>query len=160
MVNSLQFDSAGCVYVQDMRNLFALKDEARIKRGVAGLSRLSKFKRDFEKIADFETWDNRFLKRAGDEGYNFLFYHDIFYYQVDSGDDLYYGDSSRYEIRRLASDGQLKRIIKRSGSRIPTTKQDFANMIREFPERKDQDQEMSKSKPFFIDFHVLDKVGL
>jgi hypothetical protein len=160
MVNSLQFDSAGGVYIQDMRNLFALNDEARIKRGVAGLSRLSKFNRDFEKIADVEIWDNRFLRKAGDEGYNFLLYHDIFYYQVDSGDDLYYGDSSRYEIRQLASDGRLKRIIRRSGSRIPTTEQDLANMIREFPERKDQEQEISKSKPFFVDFHVLDKIGL
>jgi hypothetical protein len=143
-----------------MRNLYALKDEERIKRGVAGLSRLAKFNSHFEKIADIELWDNRFLKRAGDEGYNFLLYHDLYYYQVDSSDDLYCGDSSRYEIRRISSDGRLKRIIKKRGRRIPTTKQDLANMIREFPERKEQYQEMSKSKPFFIDLHVLDKIGL
>jgi hypothetical protein len=160
MVNNLQFDTARRVYVQDMRNLFAIKDEERIKRGVAGLSRLSKFNRDFEKISEIEVWDNRFLKKAGEEGYNFVLYHDIFYYQIGSDDDLYYGDSSRYEIRRVSSDGKLKEIIKKSGGRIPTTNQDLANMLKEFPERKDEYQDMSKSKPFFIDFHVLDKIGI
>jgi len=160
MMNNLKFDSAGCVYIQDMRNLFALKDEERIKRGVAGLSRLQKFNSRFEKIMDAEIWDNRFLKRAQNVGYNFLRYHDIFYYQIDSNDCLYYGDSSQYEIRQITSNGQLKKIIKKKGSRIPTTKQDLANLMKDFPELKGQDSEMSKIKPFFLDFHVLDKIGL
>jgi hypothetical protein len=160
MMNNLKFDSAGCVYIQDMRNLFALKDEERIKRGVAGLSRLQKFKSRFEKIMDVEIWDNRFLKRAQDVGYNFLRYHDVFYYQIDANNCLYYGDSSQYEIRQLASDGRLKKIIKKKGSRIATTKQDQVNLMKDFPELKGQDSEMSKIKPFFLDFHVLDKIGL
>lgn len=160
MMNNLKFDSAGCVYIQDMRNLFALKDEERIRRGVAGLSRLQKFNSRFEKITDVEIWDNRFLKRAQDVGYNFLRYHDIFYYQIDGNNCLYYGDSSQYEIRQLASDGRLKKIIKKKGSRIATTKQDQVNLMKDFPELKGQDSEMSKTKPFFLDFHILDRIGL
>lgn len=160
MMNNLKFDSGGCVYIQDMRNLFALKDEERIKRGVAGLSRLQKFNSRFEKIMDVEIWDNRFLKKAQNVGYNYLLYHDIFCYQIDSNNCLYYGDSSQYEIRQIASNGQLKKIIKKKGSRILTTKQDLANLLKDFPELKAQDSEMSKIKPFFLDFHVLDKIGL
>lgn len=160
MMNNLKFDSGGCVYIQDMRNLFALKDEERIKRGVAGLSRLQKFNSRFEKIMDVEIWDNRFLKRAQNVGYNYLLYHDIFYYQIDSNNCLYYGDSSQYEIRQITSNDQLKKIIKKKGVRIPTTKQDLANLMKDFPELKGQDSEMSKIKPFFLDFHVLDKIGL
>jgi hypothetical protein len=160
MMNNLKFDSGGCVYIQDMRNLFALKDEERIKRGVAGLSRLQKFNSRFEKIMDVEIWDNRFLKRAQDVGYNYLLYHDIFYYQIDPNNCLYYGDSSRYEIRQTTSDGQLKKIIKKKGRRIPTAKQDLANLMKDFPELKEQDTEMSETKPFFLDFHVLNKIGL
>lgn len=33
-------------------------------------------------------------------------------------------------------------------------------MIREFPERTEGDQEISKTKPYFVDFHVLDNIGL
>jgi hypothetical protein len=160
MMNNLKFDSGGYVYIQDMRNLFALKDEERIKRGVVGLSRLQKFNSRFEKIMDVEIWDNRFLKRAQNVGYNYLLYHDIFYYQIDSNNCLYYGDSSQYEIRQITSNGQLKKIIKKRGSRIPTTKQDLASLMKDFPELKGQDSEMSKIKPFFLDFHVLDKIGL
>ncbi len=160
MMNNLKFDSGGCVYIQDMRNLFALKDEERIKRGVAGLSRLQKFNSRFEKIMDVEIWDNRFLKRAQNVGYNYLLYHDIFYYQIDSNNCLYCGDSSQYEIRQITSNGQLKKIIKKKGVRIPTTKQDLASLMKDFPELKGQDSEMSKIKPFFLDFHVLDKIGL
>ena len=160
MMSNLKFDSAGCVYIQDMRNLYALGDEKRIKRGVAGLSRLQKFNNRLEKTMDVEIWDNRFWKRVPEIGYNRVLYHDIFYYQIDADNCLYYGDSSRYEIRQLSSDGQLKKIIKKKGSRIPTTKQDLANLTKDFPELKSQDLEMSKTKPFFLDFHVLDKIGL
>jgi hypothetical protein len=160
MMNNLQFDSGGCVYIQDMRNLFALKDEERIKRGLAGLSRLQKFNSRFEKIMDVEIWDNRFLKRAQDVGYNFLLYHDIFYYQIDSNNCLYCGDSSRYEIRQLTPEGRVIKIIKKKAERIPTTKQDLTNYLEAFPEMKDQDREMAKTKPIFLDFHVLDKIGL
>ena len=127
MMNNLQFDSGGCVYIQDMRNLFALKDEERIKRGVAGLSRLQKFNSRLEKIMDVEIWDNRFLKKAQGVGYNFLLYHDIFYYQIDANNCLYYGDSSRYEILQMTPEGRVTMIIKKKGSRIPTTKKDLTN---------------------------------
>ncbi len=160
MMNNLKFDSEGCVYIQDMRNLFALKDDDRIKRGVAGLSRLQKFNNRLEKIMDIEIWDNRFARRSPGVGYNLLLYHDIFYYQIDASNCLYCGDSSQYEILQRTSDGRLKKIIKKKGGRIGTTKQDLANLLKEFPELREQDFEMSKTKPFFLDFHVLDKIGL
>ena len=160
MMNSLKIDSQGSLYIQDMRNLFALKDEERIRRGVAGLSRLSKFNRAFEKISEIAVWDNVFLKRSPGAGYDLVLYHDIFYYQIAKGNTLYYGNSLTYEIRQLTSDGLLKKIIRKKTNRIATTKQDWINMMRDFPEWKEQNPEISKTKPFFFDFHVLDKIGL
>jgi hypothetical protein len=158
MMNNLRFDSRGSVYIQDMRNLFALNDEERIRRGVAGLSRLSKFNSGFEKIRDVEIWDNLFVRRVR-EGYSYVFYHDIFYYQVDGEDRLYYGDSSKYEVFQITPDGQPSIVIRKKAKRIPTTEHDRANFLRDFPELK-QATEMAETKPFFLDFHVLDGIGL
>jgi hypothetical protein len=158
MMNSLCFDSRGFAYIQDMRNLFALNDQERIRRGIAGLSRLSKFGIGFEKIQDVAIWDNRFLKKVA-EGYSYVLYHDIFYYQLDEKDRLYYGDSSKYEICQMAPDGHLNSIIRKRVQRIPTTEKDRANFLRDFPEFK-QAREMAATKPYFLDFHVLDGIGL
>jgi hypothetical protein len=156
-MNSLKIDSQGSAYIQDMRNLFAIQDEERIRRGLTGLSRLAKFNSRFEKVRDVETWDNRFGKRITGEYYPVL-YHDVFYYQVAEDDCLYIGDSSRYEIRQLTSEGPVKKIIRKKANRIRTTNEDRANYLQDFPELKEA--KMAEMKPFFLDFHVLDKIGL
>ena len=160
MMNNLGIDSRGFVHIQDMRNIFALKDEERIRRGVSGLSRLLKIDKAFEKNEDIEVWDNRFMKRSPGEGYDYVLYHDIFYYQIAADDSLYCGNSASYEIRRRTPDGRLSQIIRKKASRIPTTKRDRDRMMRDFPELKNQNPEISKTKPFFFDFHVLDQIGL
>jgi hypothetical protein len=160
MMNSLRIDSQGSVYIQDARNLFALKDEERIRRGVGLLSRLSKYDRTFEKFVEIQVWDSAFLRKAASPGYNFVLYHDVFYYQVAEDDSLYYGNSSAYEIRRMNSEGRATKIIKKKGVRIPTTKKDLALLMKKFPELERQDRELAKTKPYFLDFHVLDKIGL
>jgi len=160
MMNNLKIDSHGSMYIQDMRNLFALKDEERIRRGVGLLGRLSKYDRTFEKFVEIQVWDSAFLRRAASEGYNFVLYHDVFYYQVAEDDSLYFGNSSSYEIRRMTPEGRVTKIIKKRETRIPTTKKDLAHLMRNFPEFERLDRELTKTKPFFFDFHVLDKIGL
>lgn len=159
-MNNLKFDLEGGVYIQDMRSRLVLKDEKRIKRGVPGLSRLQRFNSRFETIMEVVTWENRFLKGAGFIGFNILLYHDIFCYDLDSSNCLYYGDSSRYEIHQMTPEGRVIKIIKKKAKRIRTTSKDLGNYLKDFPEMKDQDYEMSETKPFFFDVHILDKIGL
>ena len=155
---SLVFDSRNFAYITDNRNLFALKDDERIKRGVTALGRLRIFDDRFEKWTDVETWDNLFMKRDLKGGAVPLLYHDIFYYQIDREDHLYIGHSSRYEIRRLSLDGKVERIIGKRARRIPTTKKDRTSNLEKYPDLKDS--VMAEAKPFFLDFHVIDKIGL
>jgi hypothetical protein len=160
MMNSLRFDSRGFAYVQNAMNLFALKDKERIRRGVGLLGRLSKYDRSYEKFVEIQVWDSAFVRRASIGGYNFVLYHDVFYYQAVEDDSLYYGNSSAYEIRRMNSEGQVTKIIRKKGARLPTTKKDQARLIKNFPELERLDTELARTKPFFFDFHVLDKIGL
>jgi hypothetical protein len=107
---------------------------------------------------DVETWDNHFLRRVSSGGYASILYHDIFYYQADGDGCLYYGDSSQYEIHQMTSEGQVSKIIRKKAKRIHTAKKDRANILEDFPELKEW--ELAETKPFFLDFHVLDKIGL
>jgi hypothetical protein len=157
MMSSLAFDSSGSVYIQDSLNLVALQDKERIRRGVAALGRLSKFNSRFEKTGEIETWDNRFMKRGSGEA-TVLLYHDLFYYQLDRNNNLYYGDSARDEIRQMSSDGRVNRVIRKRAMRIRTAPRDRTRMLEENPNLKDAI--MAGTKPFFLDFHVLDKIGL
>jgi hypothetical protein len=157
MMSSLAFDSSGSVYIQDSLNLVALQDKERIRRGVAALGRLSKFSSRFEKTGEIETWDNRFMKRGSGEA-TVLLYHDIFYYQLDRNSNLLCGDSSRYEIRQISPSGQVERLIRKKTKRIPTTEKDRARILENHPDLKEA--VMAETKPFFLDFHVLDQIGL
>ena len=157
-INNLEVDPEGNLYIQDMRNLFALQDKNRLKRKVAGLNRLTKYDAGLEKVRDIREWDNRFAERARESEFSPVLYHDIFYYQIDRESHLYCGDSSRYEILQLAPDGQLKLAMSKKSTRIQTTKKDRLNSQKNSPELKEA--KMAKTKPFFLDFHVLDGIGL
>ena len=154
----LVFDSRNSAYITDNRNLYALQDEARIKRGVIVLSRLRKYDHRFEKGSDVEIWDNFFARRASSGEVVPLLYHDIFYYQVDRDNNLYYGHSSRYEIRQLSSDGSVQKIIRKQTKRIPTAAKDRALILEMYPDLREA--VMAETKPYFLDFHVMDKIGL
>ena len=160
MINSLKIDSTGFPYIQDTRNLLALQDKERIRRGVGWLGCLSKYDGKFEKIAEVDTWENAFIKLSGEGGANRVLYHDIFYYQTALDGSLYLGNSSSYEIRQHTSEGRVKTIIRKKTNRIPTTKKDRTNLMKYFPNLKEMDLDISKIKPFFFDFHVLDNIGL
>src|SRR4030042_1803249 len=153
-INNLEVDPEGNLYIQDMRNLFALQDKNRLKRKVAGLNRLTKYDAGLEKVRDIREWDNRFAERARESEFSPVLYHDIFYYQIDRESHLYCGDSSRSEILPLAPDGQLKLAMSKKSTRIQTTKKDRLNSLKNSPELKEA--KMAKTKPFFLDFHVLD----
>jgi hypothetical protein len=155
---SLVFDSGNSAYITDNRNLYVLQDEERIKRGVIALSRLRKYDHRFEKCTDVETWDNFFAKRASSGEVVPLLYHDVFYYQVDKDNSLYYGHSSRYEIHQHSSDGSVRKIIRKKAKRIPTTEKDRALILETYPDLREA--VMAETKPYFFDFHVLDKIGL
>ncbi|MDH4195824.1 MAG: hypothetical protein OEW05_00295, partial [Candidatus Aminicenantes bacterium] len=122
------------------------------------LSRLRKFDQRFEKGADVEIWDNYFARRVSGGEVLPLLYHDVFYYQVNENGDLYYAHSSRYEIRQLSSAGTVERIIRKKAGRIRTAKSDRAFLIENYPDLKES--AMPEVKPYFMDFHVLDKIGL
>jgi hypothetical protein len=156
-MTSLVFDSGNSAYITDNRNLYALQDEARIKRGVTALSRLRKFDNRFGKGSDVETWDNLFMKRVPSGEVVPNLYHDVFYYQVDRDNNLYYGHSSRYEIHQLSSEGRVEKIIRKKAKRIPTTTKDRTLILENYPDLKEA--AMAATKPYFLDFHVLDKIG-
>ena len=157
-INNLEVDPEGNLYIQDMRNLFALQDKNLLKRKVAGLSRLTKYDAGLSKVRDIREWDNRFAERVREGEFSRVLYHDVFYYQIDKESRLYYGDSSRYEICQLSSDGGLGLIIRKKATRFQTKEKDRLNSLKNSPELKEA--KMAKTKPFFLDFHVLEGIGL
>jgi hypothetical protein len=157
-INNLVVDPEGYLYLQEMRNLFALQDKDRLRRKVAGLSRLTKYDGGVEKVRDICEWDNRFAERAKESEFFTVLYHDIFYFQVDKKSRLYSGDSARYEIVELAPDGRQELIIRKKAARIQTTEKDRLKSLKKFPELKEA--KMAKTKPFFLDFHILKGIGL
>jgi hypothetical protein len=157
-INNLEVDPEGNLYIQDMRNLFALQDKNLLKRKVAGLSRLTKYDAGLKKVRDIHEWGNRFAERVREGEFSRVLYHDVFYYQIDKESRLYYGDSSRYEICQLSSDGGLGLIIRKKATRFQTKEKDRLNSLKNSPELKEA--KMAKTKPFFLDFHVLDGIGL
>lgn len=159
---NMRFDSAESLYIQDMSSTIRLKDEKRLKRGVIGISRLSKFNGRFEKIGDIDTWDYSFNNRSPSGEVFGILYHDIFYYQIGGDNCLYFGNSSRYEIHQMTPEGRIKKIIRKKGKQIPTAAKDWTNILEDNPDLKEARDvlKMAEIKPFFAEFHVIDNVGL
>lgn len=162
VLNSLSFDSAGSAYIQHMLTRAALREGKRLGPQALGLSCLSRFDSRFNKVADVYTWEDSFRRRSPDRDVLYVLYHDVFCYQLDSDDSLYYGHSSAYEIRQMTLQGQVTRIIKKKAKRIPTVHKDFTCILEEHPDLEQAKDliRMSDSKPLFADFHILENIGL
>jgi len=162
VLNSLSFDSAGSVYIQHMLARAALKEGKRLGPQALGLSCLSKFDSQFDKVMDIDTWEESFRRKLSSREVLYVLYHDVFCYQVGSDDSLYYGHSSKYEIQQITPQGQVTRIIRKKTKRIPTTQEDLANILEEYPDlgQAKDSLRMSDTKPLFADFHILENIGL
>lgn len=162
VLNSLIFDSAGSLYIQHMLARAALGEGKRLGLQALGLSCFSKFDSKFAKVMDIDTWEESFRRKLSSREVLYVLYHDVFCYQVNSDDSLYYGHSSKYEIRQITPQGQVTRIIRKRTNRIPTAQEDLANILEEYPDLRQAKDSliMSDTKPLFADFHVLKNIGL